>query len=1663
MKTETPKQRSCAIEFDRRSKKAWRNPKLDKIWSQYAYEHRLEEIVDECREEILYANMGCFRHKRDRKRIRAQLSRSQVQGGVNDILRQVGIALRKSGMSEEQYNEHLQRILHTIDNVWETIILSTCDFRRCRTIHDILMCAWRTYKMLTHGNLSDLAGHFEILKNFVFKVFEDCDPPDVEFDFKSMGEVQGLEDFLISAKETMENVKEGYTLYKKIRHGRLMKDSSRVMRFCLTFGLFQQFGLTFDNLGYSEAEQMYIRAKHSSKLDFLEAVIDGAIFIIERSIQAIHLKSWSPFLHSSKEYGLWVDSAFLVREHYTMFSSNTNPEITFQSLLAEIDVALEQGVAIEKFAVQERAEKIAIQRLLSELRIIKCQLTSAKENQKMRNVPFSFLVFGDSSVAKTTLAHTLLAHYGRVRNLPNGPEFWYHRNPNDEYYSRFNPQMWGMVFDDAGAMHPNKMNGIDPAIGEIISISNPNPMMAPMAELELKGRCPIKTECLVVTSNVKDLHASTYYSFPLALRRRMPYVLTVSPRCDPDSGIDYRSDESPTMLDHEKVPLHEASSYPNLWNIKVEKIIAQAHQGTTIAKEVFVREYTDIYEFLLWFTEAIKEHDKMNAKIKLTSDTLNDDVDWKSYSCEHCLPAAHCPICTPIRVPVVQGPEPTTDDEWEQYYEFMSYEFPPPSDEDMTSTQSNLDCGWSDSEASSTKSEVTSYYSITGVPDIGEDDDGFLVGAEYNKKFACEEIDQFTNQSFASRAASFYEDASGLFLHTGMAVLSAIKRGAMKLVDVTSVALKSWLLTKLKDTMKTAFTEIGKATWKAIQSTSPLYMVVLALPVVMGIIGVGLWMKGETADADVQGGVLSSKVGQKFEPKVKDEKPNPWYDSQYEVSSFDVPTLSSSWKGKTGDEIRKLLQPNIVCLYMETYNEDVKVGAYEGIHALALGGHLFVTDSHLFPDVDSYRLRIIHGTDNNGVSINKWCNLSRSTVFRVPEKELIFFELNLPPRQDIRNLIPGSDYRGKVEGFLFQRDMNGYVSHRKMSAISRKRLEYTSLGRTLDVWSGKVQEATKKGDCGAVLVCETPTGPMITGLHLAAYDMVAESVLLTREDVEVATAHFGTPIISCNSVRIDEKNPLVPLHEKSVFRYLSEGTARVHGSFLRRSSPRTNVKPSFLAPILEEKGWAQKHGAPPMKGYMPWRLAVKPCVEHKSLIKPDVLRKAADGYLNDLIKGIPTKSLEELIVLNDEQALNGVPGVRYLEKMNRNSSAGYPFNKSKKFFLLDVEDHDGYTDCKDFTPEVWAEVDKHLEAYKDKRVSHPIFVGQLKDEALPFRKIILGKTRVFLIAPAAWTLIVRKYLLTFVRMFQKHRFITEGMPGLPAQCSAWGDVYHFLTKHGTKRMIAGDFKEYDKVLESTMSLECWRVIREFLKHAGWSDEDLAVVQAIAEDVAFPLCVVNGDLVEFDGTNPSGQPLTVILNCIANSIYMRYCYYELNPEHECLTFQQFVALITYGDDNGMGVSSKIPWFNHTSIQKVLATIGVEYTMADKTSESVPYIDIDKVDFLKRKWVYDESLPGWLAPLCEDSIEKMLMIGVESKTMSPEHHAIACVGTAVFEYFFYGEQVFEEKKAFLKEVVHEAGLDGHVCDSTFPSYETLKERWLDASAYEEHLKEVEAECA
>jgi hypothetical protein len=427
---------------------------------------------------------------------------------------------------------------------------------------------------------------------------------------------------------------------------------------------------------------------------------------------------------------------------------------------------------------------------------------------------------------------------------------------------------------------------------------------------------------------------------------------------------------------------------------------------------------------------------------------------------------------------------------------------------------------------------------------------------------------------------------------------------------------------------------------------------------------------------------------------------------------------------------------------------------------------------------------------------------------------------------------------------------------------------------------------------------------------------------------------------------------------------------------------------------------------------------------------------------------LPQQYKEELTMpLDMFTAINGVPGRKYVDSINRSTSAGFPWCKTKKHVTYKLDAFDLWTDPIDVTDEVKGRMNIMYKRYLDGQLAAPLFIAHLKDEPLPERKIKSKKTRVMNGAPLDWSLLVRMAYLPAVRVIQMNKFLFEAAPGAVAQSSEWSDFYHYITKYGEHRIIAGDYGNFDKKMSSVFIMYAFQILIELTERAGASKEHISVMWGIAYDTSTSFCNFNGDLVQFLGSNPSGHPLTVIINCLVNSLYMRYCYRVLNPDKEVSTFRDNVSLMTYGDDNIM--SSRVDWFNHCAISSTLARHGVTYTMADKEAESLPFVHISEATFLKRSWRYEPELDAYMCPIEHATLDKMMTTWIPSKVQGTFAHAEELIRNVGTEYFWYGKSVFEEKQRVLRDIASEVIPEEYITENTFPSWEFLKNMWRRSS--------------
>jgi len=414
------------------------------------------------------------------------------------------------------------------------------------------------------------------------------------------------------------------------------------------------------------------------------------------------------------------------------------------------------------------------------------------------------------------------------------------------------------------------------------------------------------------------------------------------------------------------------------------------------------------------------------------------------------------------------------------------------------------------------------------------------------------------------------------------------------------------------------------------------------------------------------------------------------------------------------------------------------------------------------------------------------------------------------------------------------------------------------------------------------------------------------------------------------------------------------------------------------------------------------------------------------------LAALPKEELAKVGKIDDDVNLAGLDGVLGLNAMNFSTSVGFP-GKGPKTQYVEKSDRvvEGISCPRDVDPLILEEVARMEKRLLAGESINTIFKGSLKDEST---KLTKDKVRVFAAANMPSVMLVRKYFLTPAALFQRNKTITECAVGTVVQSPEWTKLYDHIGKFGWDRAIAGDYAKFDGRMSPQFMLAAFKILIELAEKSGnYEEDDLIIMRGIATEICYPTYDYFGTIVQFMGSNPSGHPLTVIINSIVNSLYMRYTYYAIAQQKRWLRtpiFSDVVSLMTYGDDNIMTVKKGYDDFNHTAIAAEFEKVGIKYTMADKDAESVPFINLCDASFLKHFAVWDEELGLYRSPVEEASISKMLHTHLKSKVLSMEQSSAEAIQNVALKYFEFGRDVYTEKVRQLEEVARRSGIQGYV---------------------------------
>lgn len=708
--------------------------------------------------------------------------------------------------------------------------------------------------------------------------------------------------------------------------------------------------------------------------------------------------------------------------------------------------------------------------------------------------------------------------------------------------------------------------------------------------------------------------------------------------------------------------------------------------------------------------------------------------------------------------------------------------------------------------------------------------------------------------------------------------------------------------------------------------------------------------------------------------------------------------------------------------------------------------------------------------DPNGISRNFVAMIGRDSWERIGETDLAL--LCLPTagdQRDLRKYFPITrSFEGVSAEFIYRNTTCDIIrGNARFEPSTAKVINDTG---SFHAMSGIYPFPTRAGMCGGVALSNTLT-PYIVGFHVAgapnggSYGQCCQVVLseITATSDKLRENRMNVPAASYDKLELQSTKFMIELtgqlHAKSPFNFQeSGGNMLLYGSHNQeRRHLRSRCNTSIISNAVDSiMGRPREHG-PPMNysNYKPWNLDAKGMLAVKQ-IPYDLLKPAFNDYLDD-VKRIVESQPERVGLISPlvrEAVLSGVDGCLGIDCIDLRTSAGWPYNTPKiRLVEIDTVKYPGITRVVLPTAEIQEEIDNVEEQYRLGYRCHLAFRVSLKDEATKLGK---EKVRTIAGAPFAMLYLCRKYFLPVAKFIRENAVEFETAVGVVAQGPEWDELAKSLNRFEGGRKVAGDYGAFDTSMSCMVTYLAFSVMIYVAEVAGYTPSDIQVMWSIATEICNPLYEFNGEFMKANGSMPSGHPLTVFINGIVNSFYVRIAFYMIATDtlgHSNLKFKDYVHLITYGDDNAMDVSPDIDGFNHTTMSNALASIGLKYTMADKTAESVPFIPFSEVTFLKRSFVRDEGTGCYFAPLEESSLFKMLHCNLDSVALTPAEQSAQNLQTFCQEAFWHGEAYYNMRLPQLNAVVSQCDLSTYLQGGCLPTYDELRANHMPT--YEAYL--------
>jgi hypothetical protein len=1422
----------------------------------------------------------------------------------------------------------------------------------------------------------------------------------------------------------LDKVREAFATWNDVMYGEVLTRVKKIMALLVAAGICSFAKLPFG----SDAFEAFYKASGVDKLssiDMITQIMDTIIFMWERGLAFFTTGRWRSFFTSytlpqkfELEYAFLLSKVDLLQNGLL-----TKMGIEESEYLSRVDTLLEQTKEYIRTVKSPYEKKILTDKLLAVERL-KTTILVAFKAVVQRRKPYTFMMFGTTNLGKTVTVKSLANAITQFCGLPSGSRFGVSLNCDDKYQSEV--EAWHTVYylDDLAATKADYADG-DPT-QLLINLSNNEPKYALKAGVESKGQVLMNPLLLIGTTNVKGLDTDKRANFPIATMRRFEAIVTPTVRPEyalPDNrGLDTdKTDgligEYCTFTVERAIPVRSNPGMADRRNQAIDtvgyQVIDYLFPGEETPRSLDNVSYHDLLVFL---TNDAKKHLEKQAKLVEEMETLH-----LKKLCEHSSYPEVCPKClakAKQEVPVVEA------------------------EEDLN-RQAGVDYTWALTQYRNTNHWIRGY--LHRIPKFVEN--------KWSRVFdrvVSNQVSTLRDYAFISMMTAMVVTVPAFSLvHALVGPLPALMIALCVYTYVLSSVLKVRFARTLRALAHAPFNELAGSV-KQFALVGPL----LFLSTAIGIVYYA--RKSYSQITSVQN-IMTQGEMEQVPVRDKVQRINHW--KPVHVSK---PPVDLKLHTATNRQVCDIIGAKLCRIKFRRADSSGMA-----CNALPLQSNVWLIPYHCTQE--GFVTAEVSRCAEGHVGPTFTARIAPNVMKQVGGTDLAVVYLPAGGSQaDLLHLFPHDVTRGMNAGMCIYKRPDGSLLQEQ---VNTKHVRHHVGQNLVEALSYVMNEPTFNGLCMATLVSLGKV-PYILGLHIGGYGIeditkaTKEQLLRLRTGIAVQVTKqalqqaIDALYTECQiAVKVANEAPMdlnVPekdvhltgdLHYKSPLKYIDQSAAlasvTAFGSHTgRRRAFRSDCIESFISKHVAAVMDVPNNYGPPknMGSYEPWRADTLNLVSVQDL-PPDIVEKAYVDLRAKIFAVLKEDDKKYIHPYTWDVALAGADGVYGVDGLNLNTSTGWPGNDKKwKILVASMREVEGITRPLDMPEGMEEELVDAEERLANGERMYFVHRANLKDEPTRLDKT---KVRVFAGSPLKLSILVRKYYLSIFKYIMEHPIEFECAVGVNAHGPEWSRLIKAMTKFGTERMIAGDYKAFDSTMCAMISLLGFKLMIEIAAWAGYSPRQLAIMLAIATEVCYPVYEYNGEFVMYAGGNPSGHSGTVFINNFAGSLYYRVAYYALTPlGDETPLMHNVVSFLGYGDDNGCSVAEGYDWFNHTAIAQALGEYGVVYTMADKVAESVPYISLDDLEFLKRTPVWNEDYQLYMAPIKEASIMKSLHCVKFSKSLTKEEHAAACIVGAVSEYFQHGRAVYEDRIEKLRQVIQLSQIEAYIPDRRLPSFDEME---------------------